>query len=143
MNMLDRLSHVSVVVPDLEVAAAHLSEVFGLVMGETMVNREQGVRIAYIELANIRVEVMQPLAADTPLGRFLQKNPLGALHHIAFAVDSVAAVAGALGKHGVHTIGKPGAANVHGARIDFIHPRDFIGALVELEEAVPPPKAAG
>jgi methylmalonyl-CoA/ethylmalonyl-CoA epimerase len=134
MNMLDRLSHVSIVVPDLEAAAARLAQVYGLAMGETMVNRDEGVRMAYIDLANARIEVMQPLAPDTPLGRFLQKNPTGGLHHISFAVDSVAAVAAALRKNGVQTIGKPGAKNVHGEPIAFIHPRDFIGALVELEE---------
>lgn len=134
--MLKGLSHVSLVVPDLEEAGAQLSQRYGLPMGTPMVNVEQGVRLAYIDLGNTRLELMQPLSEDSALGRFLQKNPLGGLHHISFEVDSVAAVARELAQNGIVILGKPDARNVHGGPLAFIHPRDFLGALVELEEKV-------
>lgn len=134
--MLKGLSHVSLVVPDLEQAGAQLSQRYGLPMGPILVNAEQGVRLAYIDLGNTRLELMQPLNADSALGRFLQKNPLGGLHHISFEVDSVAAVARELAQNGIATLGQPDARNVHGGPLAFIHPRDFLGALVELEEKV-------
>jgi methylmalonyl-CoA epimerase len=81
--MLDRLSHVSIVVPDLEAAAARLAATYGMVAGEILVNQEQGVRITYVTLANAKIELMQPLALETPLGKFLQRTPGGGLHHIS------------------------------------------------------------
>lgn len=136
--MLDRLSHVSIVVPDLEVAAARLAHTYGLVTGQILVNQEQGVRITYITLANAKIELMQPLAMETPLGRFLQRNPGGGLHHISFAVDSVADVSATLENGGVRTIGSATARNVHGEPIAFIHPKEFLGVLIELEEKPSP-----
>ncbi|MDB5821716.1 MAG: methylmalonyl-CoA epimerase [Herminiimonas sp.] len=132
--MLDRLSHVSIVVPDLEAAAERLAHAYGMVAGEILVNHEQGVRITYVTLANAKIELMQPLAMETPLGRFLQRNPGGGLHHISFAVDSVAEVSATLENSGVKTIGSATAKNVHGEPITFIHPKEFLGVLVELEE---------
>lgn len=136
--MLKGLSHVSLVVPDLEAAGARLTSLYGLHMGAPLVNEAQGVRLAYIDLGNAKLEVMQPLSEDSALGRFLQKNPLGGLHHISFEVDSVAAAAHALAQNGIPTLGKLGAKNVHGTAMAFIHPKNFMGALVELEEKVPP-----
>ena len=132
--MFDHLSHVSIVVPNLEAATAHLSNVYGLTVGEVVVNQEQGVRIAYADLGNSKIELMQPLAADGALARFLQKNPGGGIHHISFAVHSLAETLQSLGVNGVQALGKPGARNVHGELIAFVHPRDFLGSLVELEE---------
>jgi methylmalonyl-CoA/ethylmalonyl-CoA epimerase len=132
--MLDRLSHVSIVVPDLEAAAARLAATYGMVAGEILVNQEQGVRITYVTLANAKIELMQPLALETPLGKFLQRNPGGGLHHISFAVESVAEVSATLASGGIKTIGSAAARNVHGEPMAFIHPKEFLGVLVELEE---------
>jgi methylmalonyl-CoA/ethylmalonyl-CoA epimerase len=133
--MITGLSHVSIVVPDLEAAAVRLKDVYGLAIGEVMVNEQQGVRLAYADLGNAKIELMAPLRADSPVAKFLERNPAGGIHHFCLAVDSVDAASGALGQKGARVLGdgKP-QVNVHGERIAFVHPKDFLGVLVELEE---------
>jgi len=136
--MITGLSHVSIVVPDLEAAAARLAEVYGLAIGETKVNEEQGVRLAYVELPNARIELMQPSRPGSPVARFLERNPKGGIHHFCLTVDSVETTVQAITPAGVRVLGdgRP-QSNVHGERIAFVHPADFLGALVELEEQAP------
>ncbi len=133
--MITGLSHVSIVVPSLEAAAKRLAEVYGLSLGEVAVNEQQGVRLAYVELGNAKIELMEPLRPDSPVSKFLERNPGGGIHHFCLAVDSVDAAAEQLTQQGARVLGdgKP-QRNVHGERIAFVHPRDFLGALVELEE---------
>ncbi len=133
--MITGLGHVSLVVPDLESAGARLKAVYGLEIGETMVNEEQGVRLAYVDLGNARIELMEPLRPDSPIAKFLERNPKGGIHHFCLAVDSVGATAEVLAAAGTRVLGDGRAQlNVHGERIAFVHPKDFLGALVELEE---------
>jgi methylmalonyl-CoA/ethylmalonyl-CoA epimerase len=100
-----------------------------------MVNEEQGVRLAYVELSNARIELMEPARADSPIAKFLERNPNGGIHHFCLAVDSVDSTAEAIAGNGVRVLGGGKAQrNVHGERIAFVHPADFLGALVELEE---------
>ena len=129
------LSHVSIVVPDLDAAAAKIEGTWGLSIGEIKVNEQQGVRLAYVDLGNAKIELMEPSRPDSPVAKFLEKNPRGGIHHFCLAVDSVDATARALTANGVQVLGdgKP-QVNVHGERIAFVHPKDFLGALVELEE---------
>ena len=133
--MITGLSHVSIVVPDLDAAAARLLKVYGLATGEALVNEQQGVRLAYVELPNARIELMEPLREGSPVAKFLERNPKGGIHHFCLGVDSVDATAQALRADGVRVLGdgKP-QLNVHGDPIAFVHPADFLGALVELEE---------
>ena len=133
--MITSLSHVSIVVPDIEAAARMLAEKFGLAVGARMVNEQQGVRLAYIELPGGRIELMQPSRPDSPIAKFLERNPKGGIHHLALGVDDIEQTAQALSAHGVRLLGdgKP-QHNVAGERIAFIHPADFLGALVELEQ---------
>ena len=133
--MLTGFNHVSIVVPDLEAAARTLGVKYGLQVGERMVNAEQGVRLAYVELGNARIELMEPSRPDSPIARFLERNPKGGIHHFCLNVDSVADTARDLAKNAVRVLGdgKP-QHNVAGERIAFVHPGDFLGALVELEE---------
>jgi methylmalonyl-CoA/ethylmalonyl-CoA epimerase len=133
--MITGLSHVSIVVPDLDAAAARLKKVYGLAVGEAKVNEEQGVRLAYAELGNARIELMEPSRPDSPIAKFLERNPKGCIHHFALSVDSVDTAARAITAEGVRVLarGEP-QFNVHGERIAFVHPADFLGALVELEE---------
>jgi methylmalonyl-CoA/ethylmalonyl-CoA epimerase len=129
------LSHVSIVVPSLDAAASRLQEAYGLTLGEILTNDEQGVRLGYVDLGNARIEVMEPLHADSPIAKFLERNPAGGIHHFCLGVDSVDALAHALGGKGVRVLGEGKVQhNVHGERIAFVHPKDFLGALVELEE---------
>ena len=133
--MITGFSHVSIVVPDIEAAARMLAEKFGLAVGERMVNEQQGVRLAYIELHGGRIELMQPSRPDSPIAKFLERNPKGGIHHLALGVDDMDRTAHTLGASGVRLLGdgKP-QHNVAGERIAFIHPADFLGALVELEQ---------
>src|SRR3979409_2005296 len=100
--MINTLTHVSIVVPDIEAAARQLSERYGiaagagmvapqqgLAVGARMVNTEQGVRLAYVELAGARIELMEPTRADSPVAKFLERNPRGGIHHFCVGVDSV------------------------------------------------------
>ena len=133
--MITGFNHVSIVVPNLDTAARTLAEKFGLRIGETKVNAAQGVRIAFVEMGAAKIELMEPMRPDSPVAKFLQRNPKGGIHHFSLSVDDMEETARALTATGVRLLGdgKP-QANVAGERIAFIHPADFFGALVELEE---------
>jgi methylmalonyl-CoA/ethylmalonyl-CoA epimerase len=134
--MITGLSHVSIVVPDIEAAAKALHEKYGLAVGPRQVNAEQGVRLAYVELGAARIELMEPSRPDSPVAKFLERNPKGGIHHFSLSVDDVDAAAHAFACNGVRLLGdgQP-QRNVAGERIAFIHPGDFLGALVELEQS--------
>jgi methylmalonyl-CoA/ethylmalonyl-CoA epimerase len=133
--MITGLSHVSIVVPSLEAAAKRLKEVYGLEIGTAKVNEQQGVRLAYVELASARIELMEPSRPDSPVSKFLERNPSGGIHHFCLNVDDVPSTVAGIAKKGVQVLGDgKEQRNVHGERIAFVHPRDFLGALVELEE---------
>ena len=133
--MITGLSHVSIVVPDLAAAASRLKSVYGLEVGAARVNEEQGVRLAYVELPNARIELMEPSRPDSPIAKFLERNPRGGIHHFCLGVDSVERTVADVRGRGVRLLGDGAAqVNVHGERIAFVHPADFLGALVELEE---------
>ena len=121
--MLTGLSHVSIVVPDLDAAARAIGEKYGLKAGTPMVNAEQGVRLAYIDCGNAKIELMEPSRSDSPIAKFLEKNPKGGIHHFSFSVDSMDDTTKSLGDKGVRVLGdgKP-KLNVSGERIAFIHP---------------------
>lgn len=133
--MITGLGHVSIVVPDLDAAAVRLKKIYGLTLGAPQVNSEQGVRLAYVELPNARIELMEPSRPDSPVARFLERNPGGGIHHFCLTVDSIDSTARDITQAGVRVLGdgQP-QSNVNGERIAFVHPRDFLGALVELEE---------
>lgn len=133
--MITGLSHVSLVVPNLEAAAGRLKDTYGLTVGPAKVNEEQGVRLAYVELPNARIELMEPSRPDSPIAKFLERNPKGGIHHFCLAVDDVPAAIAGIAAAGVKVLGEgKESRNVHGERIAFVHPKDFLGALVELEE---------
>ena len=133
--MITGLSHVSIAVPSLEGAAKRLKEVYGLQTGAVKLNERQGVRLAYVELPNARIELMEPARPDSPISKFLEKNPAGGIHHFCLNVDDVAATSRVVTGKGVRVLGDGSPQhNVHGERIAFVHPKDVLGALVELEE---------
>src|SRR4029077_17873712 len=132
--MITGFSHVSIVVPDIEAAARMLGERYGLAVGAGGVNEQAGVRLAYVELAGGRIELMEPSRPDSPVAKFLERNPKGGIHHFSLGVDDVVATARDLHRDGVRILGEGAPQyNVAGERIAFIHPADFLGALVELE----------
>ena len=133
--MFTGLSHVSIVVPSLDAAAARLAQTYGLQIGAISVNEQQGVRMAYVDLGNAKIELMEPSRPDSPIAKFLERNPKGGIHHFCLGVDSVDAARTDLAEKGAQVLGDGKAQyNVHGERIAFVHPKDFLGALVELEE---------
>ena len=140
--MITGLGHVSIVVPSLEAAAKRLKEVYGLEVGAAKVNEQQGVRLAYVELPNARIELMEPSRPDSPVTKFLERNPGGGIHHFCLEVDDVPATAAGLTQKGARVLGEgKEQRNTHGERIAFVHPKDFLGALVELEESHQTPDA--
>ena len=134
--MITGLSHVSLAVPNLEAAAKHLQEVYGLSIGKIAVNEQQGVRMAYVDLPNARIELMEPSRPDSPIAKFLERNPDGGVHHICYEVDDIIAARDQLKAAGARVLGdgnpKIGA---HGKPVLFLHPKDFLGTLVEIEQA--------
>src|ERR1700694_5751852 len=103
--MITTLSHISIMVPDLAAAVRRLRETFGLQVGETQTNAEQGVRLAYVDLGNARIELMEPSRPDSPVAKFLERNPKGGIHHLSLGVDDMAATAGGLRRGGVRILG--------------------------------------
>ena len=133
--MITGLSHVSIVVPDLTAALEKMRATYGLTAGEIKVNDEQGVRMTYIDLGNAKIELMEPSRPDSPIAKFLERNPKGGIHHFCLGVDSVEQATKTLTAAGVQVLGAGKVQlNVHGERIAFVHPKDFLGALIELEE---------
>ncbi len=128
--MIAGLSHVAIAVPDLEAAVARIRAVFGLEVGAPLENAAQGVRLAYVELGNTRIELLQPTRPGSPLARFLERNPRGGIHHVSLSTPDLDS---ALAASGVAQAGATGV-NVHGERIAFLDPRGLLGALFELEE---------
>ena len=96
-----KLSHISIVVPDLERAVKTMQEIYGLACGKISENTQQGVRLTYIDFGNSMIELMQPLAADSPIGRFLTKHPAGGLHHLCLGVSDLAQMTTALRDKGL------------------------------------------
>jgi methylmalonyl-CoA/ethylmalonyl-CoA epimerase len=133
--MFRGLSHVAIAVPDLQKAKDRLAKIYGLESGKIYENPDQGVRLCYVELGNTHIELIQPLRADTPIGRFIEKNPHGGLHHVSLYVDDVPVALGELAGREVSLIGDGRVGkNAFGQDIAFVHPKSFLGALLEVEE---------
>ena len=125
--MFRGLSHVAIAVPDLAAAAAQLEKAYGLKAGKVMENEAQGIRLAYVDLGNSRIELMEPTREDSPLASFLAKNPKGGLHHVSLYVDDVAVSLDELAGRGVSLIGEGRIGrNAHGDPIAFVHPKSFL-----------------
>jgi methylmalonyl-CoA/ethylmalonyl-CoA epimerase len=121
--------------PDIEAAVRTLADRYGLVAGERFVNEQQGVRLCYVDIVGGRIELMAPSRPDSPVAKFLERNPRGGIHHFSLGVDDMNAATQEFAGKGVRVLGDGTPQhNVAGQRIAFIHPHDFLGALVELEE---------
>ena len=133
--MIGRLNHVAIAVPDLEAAADQYRTALGAQVGPPQDAPEHGVRVVFVELANTKIELLHPLGADSPITGFLEKNPLGGIHHVCYEVADIHAARARLVEAGARVLGsgepKIGA---HGKPVLFLHPKDFNGCLVELEE---------
>lgn len=133
--MIGRLNHVAIAVPDLDAAAAQYRDTLGARVGAPQDEPEHGVTVVFIELPNTKVELLGPLGEESPIRGFLEKNPAGGIHHVCYEVDDILAARDRLKAKGARVLGsgepKIGA---HGKPVLFLHPKDFNGCLVELEQ---------
>lgn len=133
--MIGRLNHVAIAVPDLEAAAAVYRDTLGATVLAPQDEPEHGVTVVFIELANTKIELLHPLGAASPVAAFLERNPAGGIHHICYEVADIGAARDRLVAAGARVLGggepKIGA---HGKPVLFLHPKDFNGCLVELEQ---------
>ncbi len=134
--MLGRLNHVASAVPDLGAAAATYRDTLGARVTAPQALPEHGVTVVFIDLGNTKVELLEPLGEASPIAAFLEKNPSGGMHHICYEVDDILAARDRLKASGARVLGdgtpKIGA---HGKPVLFLHPKDFSGTLVELEQS--------
>lgn len=134
--MIGRLNHVAIAVPDLDAASAQYRDMLGADVGPPQDEPDHGVTVVFITLPNTKIELLYPLGDASPINGFLEKNPAGGIHHICYEVDDIHAAAAHLTASGARVLGdgtpKIGA---HGKPVLFLHPKDFTGTLVELEQA--------
>lgn len=133
--MLGRLNHVAIAVPDLAAASALYRDTLGAKLTEPQVLPEHGVTVVFIDVGNTKIELLEPLNADSPIAAFLAKNPSGGMHHVCYEVTDILAARNQLRQQGARILGdgepKIGA---HGKPVLFLHPKDFNGTLIELEQ---------
>lgn len=133
--MIGRLNHVAIAVPDLEAARRQYRDVLGATVSEAEDLPEHGVSVVFVNLDNTKIELLHPLGENSPIARFLEKNPDGGMHHVCYEVEDIIAARDRLKAQGARVLGdgepKIGA---HGKPVLFLHPKDFNGTLVELEQ---------
>ncbi|PIB24159.1 methylmalonyl-CoA epimerase [Amylibacter kogurei] len=133
--MIGRLNHVAIAVPDLNSAMAMYRETLGADVAEPFDQPEHGVTVVFITLPNTKIELIHPLGDDSPINNFLAKNPDGGIHHMCYEVGDIIAARDQLIANGARVLGngepKIGA---HGKPVLFLHPKDFNGTLIELEQ---------
>lgn len=133
--MIGKLNHVAIVVPDLEVAAAQYRDTLGADVSEQMDLPDHGVTTVFVNLPNTKIELLYPFGENSPIAGFLEKNPSGGMHHVCYEVEDIIAARDKLKAEGARVLGdgepKTGA---HGKPVLFLHPKDFSGTLVELEQ---------
>ena len=136
--MIGRLNHVAIAVPDLAAAAAKYRDLLGAEVKEPQVLAEHGVTVVFVKLENTKIELMTPLGPDSPIAAFLERNPAGGVHHLCFEVPDLASAAKLLSEAGARVLGdgEP-RIGAHGLPVLFLHPKDFDGTLIELEEVKP------
>jgi methylmalonyl-CoA/ethylmalonyl-CoA epimerase len=133
--MIGRLNHVAIVVPDLKAASALYRDTLGAEVSEAVDMPEHGVTTVFVNLPNTKIELLQPLGETSPVAAFLARNPAGGMHHVCYEVDDLIAARDHILAQGARVIGdgepKIGA---HGKPVLFLHPKDFCGTLVEIEQ---------
>ena len=134
--MIGRLNHVAIAVPDLAAAAKLYRETLGAEVSEPVDMPEHGVTTVFVTLPNTKIELLHPLGADSPIAGFLARNASGGIHHVCYEVEDIRAARDRLKASGARVLGdgepKIGA---HGKPVLFLHPKDFCGTLVEIEQA--------
>jgi methylmalonyl-CoA/ethylmalonyl-CoA epimerase len=133
--MIGKLNHVAIAVPDLEEAARTYRETLGARVSAPQPQPDHGVTVVFVELPNTKIELLHPLGENSPIAKFLERNPDGGMHHLCYEVEDIIAARDQLKAKGARVLGdgepKIGA---HRKPVLFLHPKDFSGALIEIEE---------
>jgi len=133
--MIGRLNHVAIAVPDLDAATATYRDTLGAKVSDPQPEPDHGVTVVFVDLGNTKVELLHPLGEGSPIAGYLAKNPSGGMHHVCYEVDDIISARDKLKSEGARVLGdgepKIGA---HGKPVLFLHPKDFNGTLVELEQ---------
>lgn len=134
--MIGRLNHVAIAVPDLEAARALYRDTLGAKVSEPVPQPAHGVTVVFVELPNTKIELLHPLGNASPIAGFLDKNPAGGIHHVCYEVENIIAARDKLKAAGARVLGdgEP-RIGAHDKPVLFLHPKDFYGTLVELEQA--------
>jgi methylmalonyl-CoA/ethylmalonyl-CoA epimerase len=134
--LIGRLNHVAIAVRDVAAAAAVYRDTLGAEVSAAVPQEEHGVTTVFVTLANTKIELLEPLGAASPIAKFLERNPDGGVHHVCYEVDDIISARDRLKAEGARILGsgepKTGA---HGKPVLFLHPKDFVGTLIELEQA--------
>ncbi len=134
--MIGKLNHVAIVVPDLTAATSLYRDTLGATVSAPVSLPEHGVTTVFIELPNTKIELLEPLGSSSPIARFLDKNPSGGLHHLCYEVEDILAARDKLVATGARILGDGDPKNgAHNKPVLFLHPKDFCGTLIELEQA--------
>jgi methylmalonyl-CoA/ethylmalonyl-CoA epimerase len=134
--MIGRLNHVAIAVPKLAEAAAVYRNALGAPVSEPVPQPEHGVTVVFVTLPNTKIELLEPLGENSPIAAFLERNPSGGMHHVCYEVDDILAARDRLKEAGARVLGdgEP-RIGAHGKPVLFLHPKDFCGTLVEIEQA--------
>src|SRR3972149_4206307 len=134
--MIGRLNHVAIAVKDLAAAMAVYKNALGAVVPAPLPQPEHGVTVVFVTLPNTKIEFLEPLGANSPIAKFLEKSPDGGIHHICYEVDDILAARDQLKSQGARVLGEGNPKiGAHGKPVLFLHPKDFCGTLTELEQA--------
>ncbi len=133
--MLGRVNHIAIAVPDIDKATASYRDVLGASVSDKQPLLEHGVTVVFVNLPNTKVELLEPLGADSPISAFLTRNPDSGIHHICYEVDDILAARDKLTADCTRVLGKGDPKiGAHGKPVLFLHPKDFYGTLIELEQ---------
>jgi methylmalonyl-CoA/ethylmalonyl-CoA epimerase len=134
--MIGKLNHVAIATPDVVAAAAIYSDTLGASVSEPIALPDHGVTVVFVELPNTKIELLEPLGANSPIQKFIDNNPSGGMHHVCYEVEDITVARDALLAGGAKILGD-GAPRLgaHNKPVIFLHPKDFSGTLIELEQA--------
>ena len=134
-NKNKKINHIAIAVPDIKEAALKWQQALNMKKSEIIILEEHGVKVVFLEFSNLKIELLEPLDNESPISKFLEKNPKGGMHHICFEVEKITETINSLKDKNINILGdgnpKIGA---HEKPVVFIHPNDLSGTLVELEE---------
>jgi len=133
--MIGKLNHVAIAVPDLDAAISVYRDTLGADVSEAIDLPDHGVTVVFVNLPNTKIELLLPLGEGSPVGKFVENNPAGGIHHICYEVDDIIAARDKLVADGARVLGSgEPRVGAHGKPVLFLHPKDFCGTLVEIEQ---------